>query len=288
MRSALGAFLSLAAIGGLAAAGPVPTAPAAAPVAAPSGGGTNEMWFPVGETLTYRISWGVLPVGESVVTSRWIEDGGRRLLEITFRTRSNKVLSSLYPVDDTIQVVVEPEPFRPVTFFMDQREGRHKNRELTTFDYARGVARWERLTKQRTRDVPIGADVVDLVTFMYTMRKGGFAVGSDRRHRVLTDGKVYDLVIKTEAIETVDVPGYGPVECARLDPSAQFEGLFVRKGKLTAWVTRDARSLCARVVAGVPVVGNVTAVLTSVSGPGSDRWVAGAQPSAPPPSRVRP
>ena len=288
MRNAIGAFLLFAAVCRAAAAEPVTNALAAAPAAVPANGSTNELWFHVGETLTYRLSWGVVPVGETVVSSKWIEDGGRRLIEVTFRTRSNKVLSTLYPVDDTIQAVIDPERFRPVTLFIDMSEGQHKNRELTTFDYARGVARWERFTKPRVTEIPIGPDVMDLVTFMYFMRRGGFEVGSDRHHRVITDGKVYDLFIKAEAIETVDVPGYGDVECVRLDPSAQFNGLFVRKGKLTVWVSRDSRAFCVRVVAGIPVVGSVKAVLTSVGGPGSDRWVVKSPPPAPPSSpRIR-
>ena len=269
--------------GEAAATNALPAAPASA------GNATNGLWFPVGETLTYRLSWGLVPVGETVASSRWLEEEGQRLLEITIRTRSNKVLSSLYPVDDTIQVVIDPVSFLPVTLFMDLREGRHTKRELTSFDYARGVARWERLTKKTVQEIAIDTNVLDLVTFMYAMRRGRFEVGTNRHHRVLTDGKVYDLTLKTEAIETVDVADYGDVACARVDPSAQFNGLFVRKGKLTAWVTRDARAFCVRVEAGIPVVGTVKAVLASVVGPGSDRWVVKPQTPAPasPPVRIR-
>ena len=54
----------------------------------------------MGETLDYRIYWGVIPVGSSRVTTEWIEEDGRTLIAIRFRTKSNDVLSKIYPVDD--------------------------------------------------------------------------------------------------------------------------------------------------------------------------------------------
>lgn len=233
---------------------------------------TNDLWFPVGETLTYRLYWGFVSVGEAVLTSEWIEEEGRRYVQITHRVRSNKVIATLYPVDDLIQTVIDPVTFRPVTFFMDQKEGRHSAKEITTFDYEKGVARWESLTKKKTRENKIDQDTRDLVSFMYFMRRDGFRKGEDRNFRVMADDKVYDLNVKVAGEEKVDVPGYGKVDCLRLDPTAQFNGLFVRKGKMTVWVSGDKRCLCTRVAAGVPIVGTVKVILTSVSGPGDDAW----------------
>lgn len=235
--------------------------------------GTNALWFPVGETLTYGVYWGFISVGEAVVTSSWIEDGGVRYLQIVHRIRSNRALAVLYPVDDTIQTLIDPVTFRPVSFFMDQKEGRFSAKEVTTFDYGKGVARWESFTKKKTAVYPIDQDTRDLVTFMYFMRRDGFKPGADRQFRVMADDKVYDLGVKVVGEEKVDVPGYGKVDCLRLDPTAKFNGLFVRKGKMTVWVSYDRRFLCTRVAASVPIIGTVKIILTSVGGPGDDTWI---------------
>jgi hypothetical protein len=253
-------------------AGP-PTNNAAPAAAAPVSTGTNLLWFPVGETLTYSVYWGFIPVGDAVVTSEWIEDDGRRLIQVTHRIRSNKVLATLYPVNDTVQTVIDPGTFRSVSFFLDQKEGRHSAREVTKFDYAKGVAQWESMTKAKKKEFAIDQDTRDLVTFMYFMRRDGFKVGEDRNFRVMADEKVYDLNVKVAAEEKVAVEGYGKVACLRLEPTAQFNGLFVRKGKMTVWVSNDKRFLCTRVDAGVPIVGSVHVYLTSVGGPGDDMWV---------------
>jgi hypothetical protein len=247
-------------------------------------GDTNEvvegpaLWFPVGEGMVYRIYWGVIPVGEATITTAWIRDNGRTLLEVSYRARSNKVLSTLYPVDDTIKTLVEPETFRPVSFTMDMREGRHRKQELTTFDYEGGVGRWQSLLKNKEKTFAIDAETRDLVTFMYFARRQGFTPGAEHKFRVMADEKVYDLAIKARKdLETIDLPNHGEVSCLRLDPEAQFNGIFMRTGKATVWVSNDSRRLTTKVSASVPVVGSVKAILVRVTGPGEDAWVRPAE-----------
>jgi hypothetical protein len=236
--------------------------------------GTNGLWFPVGESMTYGVYWGFIPVGEAVVSTSWVEDGGVRRLQIEHRIRSNKVLAVLYPVDDKIKTLIDPVTFRPISFYMDQNEGRRSAREITTFNYEKNVANWESFTKKKTAEYSIDQDTRDLVTFMYFMRRDGFKPGDDRQFRVKADDTVYDLGLKVVGEDKVDVPGYGEIDCLRIEPTAKFNGLFVRKGKMTLWVSRDKRCLCTRIVASVPVVGSVKAILTSLEGGGDDAWTA--------------
>lgn len=232
------------------------------------------LWFPVGEGMVYRIYWGMIPVGEAQISTAWIRDNGRTFLEISYRARSNKVLSTLYPVDDTVQALVDPETFRPVSFVMDMKEGRTHKQEVTTFDYENGVGRWQSLLKKKEKTFAIDAETRDLVTFMYFARQKGFQPGADHRFRVMADEKVYDLSIKVKKdLEPIELPNHGTVSCLRLDPEAQFNGIFMRKGKVTVWVSNDSRRLATKVSASVPIVGSVKAVLVSVTGPGDDAWV---------------
>jgi len=78
----------------------------------------------------------------------------------------------------------------------------------------------------------------------------------------------------------VELPRYGRVTCLRLEPTAQFEGIFVRSGQVSLWVSRDPRNICTRLAAQVPV-GSVHAELMQVRGPGQDFWVAPPITNAP-------
>jgi len=242
-------------------------APAQTPPAGP------PLWFPVGEELVYRVYWGLVPVGTARSTTEWIEEDGRVLLAVRYRARSNRVLSRLYPVDDRVEAVIDPVAFRPVRFAKNLKEGRHRTDERTVFDYERLTAHWESRTKKKTKEYAIYEDTRDLVTFMYFMRAQRFTAGTSRRFRVMDDDKLYDLTVKALEEESVELPGFGKVACLKLEPEAEFQGLFVRKGRMFVWIAQGERMLVTKVVASLPVA-NVRAVLAEVRGPGQDFWVA--------------
>ena len=232
-----------------------------------------DLWFPVGEETHYRIYWGVVPVGRSYTTTQWIEEDGRTLLSIRFRTRTTDILSKLYPVDDFLEAVIEPRTFLPVRFTKRLSEGRYRCDEITTFDHGARTAHWESRTSVSRKDVEIDADTRDIITFMYYMRSRPLEPGLVQHFRVMADEKVYDLTVRAREAETFRVMDYGPVSSVRIEPEAAFQGLFVRKGRLWLWVSADERRLLTKMVARVPVA-SIALWLTEVRGPGNDRWVA--------------
>lgn len=243
-----------------------------------SGDSTNmaaaepSLWFPVGEELTYRIYWGFIPVGKARVLTRWIEEDGKRLIAIRYRTRNNKVLATLYPVDDVMESIVDPETFLPVRFTMKLREGGYRAHEVTTFDYETKTAHWKSLRNGDTKEYEIDDDTRDIVTFMFYMRAHRFQMKETKTFRVMADEKLYDLMIRAEGFEDIGLKAFGKIRSLKLVPQAKFKGLFVRKGKMVLWVSDDDRFITTRVKVSVPVA-NVTVVLAEVRGPGDDRWV---------------
>ncbi len=232
------------------------------------------LWFDVGEELVYSIHWGVIRVGETRVTTEWIEEGGRRLLYVRYRTRSNSFLKHIYPVDDTIEAVIEPVSFLPVRFVKQLSEGSRVTDQVTVFDHAAGVAHWTDNIKNKQKDFEIEPDTRDLVTFMYYMRRNEFTPGEKIEYRVMADEKIYDVFLNVGPVDTMKMEGYGKVKSVRITPEAAFEGLFVRKGKMVVWVSRDARRVATRIQATVPVA-DVHINLREVRGPGHDSWVGG-------------
>ena len=245
--------------------------------AAEEGAGTNALWFPVGEKLTYRIYWGVIPVGSSVVSTEWVEEGGRKLIAIRFRTRTTDFMTKIYPVDDFLESVIDPETFLPLRFAKRLSEGKYRCDELTEFDHANQKAVWTAKTSGKKKEFPIDADTRDIITFMYFMRADKFLPKTTTNFRVMSDEKVYDLVVKAGEVEKFRVSDFGWVKSIRLDPEAAFQGMFVRsKGQVTMWISNDARRICTKMSAHVPVA-NVSLLLSKVEGPGDDFWARGGR-----------
>lgn len=261
-----------------ASATPLPRLPELTPAAPPAA--ASNLWFDVGEEISYHIYWGVINVGHSRVTSDWVTyEDGRTLLRIKFESRSNKYLAALYPVEDMQMTLIDPEAFLPVVSVKQSRQGHRYYDEITYFDHAAGEARWRSFNKDREKTTEIASDTRDLISLMYFIRNMEYRVGSEMTMQVYTDEKVYDLFLKVPRKEIVQLNKYGRVASLLFDPEAAFDGLFVRKGKVYIWVSDDARRLCTKITAKVPVA-SVRIELQEVRGPGADFWV-GKRPSTP-------
>ena len=228
--------------------------------------------FPVGETIKYNVTWGGIVVARTTATSTWIEEDGRRLVAIRFKTKSNAVISTVYPVDDLLESVIDPETFLPVRFTKHLSEGRYRCHEVTTFDHANGIATLEDRKKKTSRQYEIDEDTRDLISFMYSMRSTSFPVGTKQEFRVMADEKLYNLHVRSLKKERVKVSRIGKVDTVLLEPEAKFQGLFVRKGKMRLWVSEDERRLITKATIKVPVA-SVVLKLKEVTGPGDDIWV---------------
>jgi hypothetical protein len=244
-------------------------------ITAPAGmeDGGSGLWFPMGETLDYRIYWGMIPVGSSRATTEWISEDGRTLIAIRLRTKTNNFLSKMYPVDDFLEAIIDPETFLPVRFSKKLSEGRYRADETTTFDHKNLKATWTSRRSGKVVEFEIDADTRDVVTFMYYLRRKQFEPDTVNKYRVMADEKVYDLVVKAQKVETVKLDRFGKLPCLRFEPEAKFGGLFVRKGRMWMWVSKDERRIATKISAQVPVA-SITLWLDQVSGPGEDFWVA--------------
>ena len=240
----------------------------------------TNLWFQVGEELVYKVYWGIIPVGTATIKTEWADVNSRKLIAIRYRALSNKVISALYPVDSSIESLIDPETFKSVRFTKNLREGRHRSYEVTVFNYRTLTASWTSLTKNRNKTFALEPETRDLVAFLYAIRAWPFEPNMTRQYRVMADDAIYDLWVRTKEREAVKLPVFGQVASVRIEPEAAFNGLFVRKGKITVWVSDDERRFVTRIAASVPVA-DIDIVLCGVSGPGSDSWTRAGQASKP-------
>jgi len=231
-------------------------------------------WFPVGEEALYEVNWGFFTVGEGSAKVDWFQDEeGRTLLEIVIRAKSNGIVEMLYPVEEFLRTVVDPYTFLPLSYEKINHEGRHDHDEITTFDHAAGMAHYRSRIKDKQKDYEIKPDMRDLLATMYWVRHDPLRQAGDTRHfDLMTDDKVYEMLLTAEKEDTVKVGRYGKVKCLKVEPEGKFEGMFLRKGRMWTWLTLDERYTMAKIEASVPVA-DVSIELIEVRGPpGDDFW----------------
>ena len=232
----------------------------------------KDLPFPLNERLDYHISWNGILVAWSVSTTGMVETNGMSYVSVRVETQTYPVFDVFYKVNDLHECLLDPETLLPVRFEKTMKEGRAHYHDVTTFDYVNGMARFENLESGTVTNVPISADTRDYLSFMYFMRGQELVSGTTTTHQVLADDKVYEVLVHAGKIEEVGLPNYPDVPSLQIEPEAAFNGLFVRCGKATLWVSRDPRRILTCLKAWVPF-GRVTARLYDVSGDGNDFWI---------------
>lgn len=233
---------------------------------------TTTAFFPVGENLTYRIHWGVIPIGETKITSEWVEEGGRKLIRIRLWTRTNKWMDKIHKIDDDVIATVVPGTLLPVRSVERIRDKDKQAEETTTFDPAGRIAHWQSALDGRTSNYVIEADTRDVVSFLYFMRSRTMKPGDEALVTVAAFQALHQMRLRAEKVEEVNLVKYGDIPCLVVRPEAVNANLFARKAPQRAWVSDDARHLITKMDARV-VVGTVHVTLYDVMGPGDDFWV---------------
>lgn len=246
------------------------------PVIAQDAPASGELWFSVGERLRYDMRWGIFPVGTTTVESEWQDGDSNSILRIRYLTRTNPFCDRLYRVNDLIEAWIEPQSFLPLRFHKKLEEGDYRCDEITTFDRERGVVRWESLTEGKVLEYPAPADLRDIVSLMYLLRRHAFEPGTTNVFNVAGDQGPTEIRVVVQDTVRVDTPGYGRRRSVRLRPLVSNDSLFQRKVPDQVWVSLDARRLLLQMTVDVPV-GHITMGLAAVEGPGAAEWIAGKE-----------
>jgi hypothetical protein len=243
------------------AASALMTGPATATDLAPNA--EHALWFPVGEQCTYRMYWGGLRVGEATLTTGWVEQAGRRLLAITFQARTNTIADVIFPVEIDVESLAEAPSIRPLGMAKIMRYGKQSSDGKLTFDWERGVARWEDRRRNRWNEYPVAPQTLDFTTFIFALRHPAVQDQPEVRFGVAVDDRVHELVAANTRRGSIRLPGRGSVSVRELALSSP-GGLFVRMVPQQLWITTGSAPELAGMTLNVPV-GKVRVLLTDCS-----------------------
>lgn len=224
-----------------------------------------------GERSFYTASWMGLPLVWSETKVVKTVENEQELISITMITRNYAAYEHIYKVDNRMTALINPKTALPIRFEMVQNEGRvHKN-NTTFFDHENGTAVYmDRLTKD-IRVEPIRADTRDILSFLYVSRRDKLSELAKQKHTIFSEGKLYELKLKLRKKESISISGHGKITSWEVEPIAEFDGLFIRQGKIFFWISDSDLPMITMIKAKVPV-GSITVKLNEVSGTGDPFW----------------
>jgi hypothetical protein len=133
------------------------------------------------------------------------------------------------------------------------------------------VAIFQDRVSKDIKEVQIERGTLDIYSFLYSARQVELETLTARGHTLFVDGNLYSLGLKIRKEGRIKLPEYGKVDSVQIEPIAEFDGLFLRKGKIFFWVSKHKHRIITRVEAKV-AVGRVKVKLLKVSGTGARFW----------------
>lgn len=234
-------------------------------------GSATNLWFPVGEILHYKMKWGIIPIGSSMVEAVETDGDDGNMLAIRYYVKTNKVFDKIYPVNDFMEALIDMDTFLPVTFSKRIERRKPLCNETLVFDRKEKEAYWYSECLGKHGSFEIEDDTCDIMTLLYLMRKNELAEGQSITNRVVISRDVTDMVVKVGKKAKIDAGGLKDVECLKVVPLARLDDLLVEEGEVEGWVSDDQRRILTRLNIKA-TFGTVRIYLDKVEGPGDDRW----------------
>ena len=231
----------------------IPVQGASAPAAIP---------FRPGEEFHFAVKFGFIRAGSATMAVKGPETvNGEPALRLVSTARTSRVFTTFFPVHDRVISLWSPRMKLPLLFERHIREGKYHKDEVVRFDHERGVAIHADGTEM---SIPPGTQ--DVLSAFYLVRTLDLRPGMVLDVPNYSDGKNYPLKVRVLRRETIQVPA-GRFSCVVVEPLLKSAGLFKQEGRLTIWISDDARRIPVLMKSKV-AVGSIVAELESMRGGG--------------------
>lgn len=215
----------------------------------------RNLSFGVGEELYFDINYGFINAGTAQMrVLDLVEWAGRPCYYIQTQAHSNSFFSSIFPVNDTVETIVDAAGLYSWHFEKRLREGSYNSDRVYSFDHVNKQAFFE----SDTIDIP--RFVHDVLSAFYYVRTMDLKVGETVTINNFSRGRVAPLEVKALRKETVETEA-GEFDCIVVEPLLQAAGVFRHEGKLTVWLTDDRLKMPVLMKSKV-LVGAINASLT--------------------------
>ena len=227
--------------------------------------------YPIGETLSYRVYWGFLPVGRSTVRCESILQDGIPLIRIRVEAESNRLVSTLYPVQDRVESYIDRKSGLPLWIEKQTLEGGYECNDTLRFDRDGLMAHWESRSASITTNYPIQLDTLDVAAFLYALRSCRLSPDHPESFQIAVDGILHPITIRAEEEKRIKIASEKiSTACTRYSVTPMRPDLFVRKIPDDIWVSNDERRVLVKMTVRTPA-GKARIVLDRIENASADQ-----------------
>lgn len=204
-----------------------------------------------GETLTYKVSWAVLPgAGEIKITAQNDLSGPTPRLRVITTTNTRGLAKILLPFEAKAESIFDASTGRLSSLTESNQQRNKHSAHSVSFDYAASLARYTPdVPDPKSRSLPLPAgEPLDLITCLVQTRAWDLRPGEKRDALVLFDDDFYELTIHAARLEAVTT-SFGSFKTLVLEPRMEKtppKGMFKKGSTVRVWISQDERRLPIR------------------------------------------
>jgi len=227
---------------------------------------TANYSFPVGEKLTYSISWST--VIEAGISTMEVKEGnkvgGRPTYDVVSSTRSVGIVDLFFPVRETVESIIDADEIFSISFHLQESHGKKTRQRDMNYDRVKGVVRVSvNNGKPETYTVP--DRIQDALSSLYYVRtRQDFIIGNSILVDVHDGDKTWAVEVHVLGKERIKTP-VGEFDTIKVKTYPKYEGVFMNKGEIYIWFTNDSRKI-PLIMKSEIAIGSIVATIIDIQG----------------------
>jgi hypothetical protein len=220
-----------------------------------------------GESLKYRISYGILNAGIATLEVQNHIEKNDTLFHVKGKGWTTGMVNLFFPVLDIYETYIDKQTKKPVHFIRKINEGGYKKDKEIYFNYEDLQANVVNHKHNTEKLYSIENDIQDMLSTLYYLREKNFdslSIGDEIAVNMFFDQEIYKtniILVKREVIKT----NFGKVKTLVLKPSVVAGRVFNDKETVTFWITDDQNKIPIKIKASI-LVGSIKAELFQYKG----------------------
>ncbi len=200
-----------------------------------------------GESLTYRIHYGILNAGTATLSTQFTNYKGAPHLYAKGVGKTTGAVRAFFKVDDLYESFVNAETGLPSFYVRNVKEGSYSQHFETVFNHTNNTLI---LTDKKTpangsKTIKSVRGVQDMLSCFYYLRSKSNAqlkVGTVLNMNVWIDDEMFPFQLKVVGTEDLNTK-FGKINCLKIIPSVKSGRVFKDKEGVTMWVSNDANHI---------------------------------------------
>ena len=227
-----------------------------------------ETTFTVGEKLTFEGAWKGINIGTATATVEELTTfKGYEVYKIVAVVKTNKFLSTLFPVEDIFTSYVDSTTFTSRHYEAKRREGNYRKHLVVDYDFDKLTASYTNLRDGTVKTSAIVKDVHDPISASYFCRTIPINVGEEVKIKVNLNEKNYEITAPIAKKVNMVIKGLGTFESFLIKPYIKLEGKQQKRARTWGYISTGEKRLPLYgdvKVLEIPWLGNVTGTLKKI------------------------